>query len=171
MNAVIIRKATPADLDTLLRFEQGVIAAERPFDPTLKTGKIHYYDLMGMINAPDCELLVAELGGADGTDSADDTDSADGTAGTLIGSGYARIEAAKHYLQHPIHAYLGFMYVEPAHRGKGVNSQIIAALTTWARSRNVTELRLDVYHENFNAIKAYEKAGFSKNMINMRKGI
>ena len=153
MNAVIVRKATPADLDTLLRFEQGVIAAERPFDPTLKTGKIHYYDLMGMINAPDCELLVAELDG------------------TLIGSGYARIEAAKHYLQHPIHAYLGFMYVEPAHRGKGVNSQIIAALTTWARSRNVNELRLDVYHENLNAIKAYEKAGFSKNMINMRMGI
>ena len=153
MNTITIRKALPSDMDALLRFEQGVIAAERPFDPTLKTGKIHYYDLMGMINAPDVELLVAELDGA------------------LIGSGYARIEAAKHYLQHPIHAYLGFMYVEPAHRGKGVNHQIIAALTTWARSRNVNELRLDVYHENLNAIKAYEKAGFSKNMINMRMGI
>jgi GNAT superfamily N-acetyltransferase len=153
MNSLSIRKALPADLDTLLRFEQGVIAAERPFDPTLKTGKIHYYDLMGMINAPDVELLVAELDG------------------TLIGSGYARIEAAKHYLQHPIHAYLGFMYVEPAWRGQGVNQRIIDALATWARSRSVNELRLDVYHENLNAIKAYEKAGFSKNMINMRKGI
>jgi RimJ/RimL family protein N-acetyltransferase len=152
-NAVIVRKALPADLDTLLRFEQGVIATERPFDSTLKTGKIHYYDLMGMINAPDVELLVAELDGA------------------LIGSGYARLEAAKHYLKHPIHAYLGFMWVEPEHRGMGVNQQIIDALTAWARSRNSNELRLDVYHENERAIKAYEKAGFSKNMINMRKGI
>lgn len=153
MNALIVRKALPADLDTLLRFEQGVIATERPFDSTLKTGKIHYYDLMGMINAPDVELLVAELDG------------------TLIGSGYARIEAAKHYLKHPIHAYLGFMWVEPEHRGMGVNQQIIDALAAWARSRNSNELRLDVYHENERAIKAYEKAGFSKNMINMRKGI
>jgi GNAT superfamily N-acetyltransferase len=153
MNTVLVRKALPADMDTLLRFEQGVIAAERPFDSTLKTGKIHYYDLMGMINAPDVELLVAELDGA------------------LIGSGYARIEAAKHYLKHPIHAYLGFMYVEPAYRGKGVNQVIIDALATWALSRNVDELRLDVYHDNASAIKAYEKAGFSKNMINMRKGI
>ena len=168
MSTIMIRKALPSDMDTLLRFEQGVIATERPFDSTLKTGKIHYYDLMGMINAPDCELLVAELDGADGGEG---TVGADGAVGALIGSGYARIEAAKHYLQHPIHAYLGFMYVEPAHRGKGVNRQIIAALTTWARSRNVNELRLDVYHENLNAIKAYEKAGFSKNMINMRMGI
>jgi GNAT superfamily N-acetyltransferase len=156
---ITIRKAGTTDLETLLRFEQGVIATERPFDPTLKEGHIHYYDIRAMITANDVELLVAELDGADGAVS------------TLIGSGYARIEAAKHYLQHPIHAYLGFMYVEPAHRGKGVNHQIIAALTAWARTRSVTELRLDVYHENLNAIKAYEKAGFSKNMINMRKGV
>ena len=49
------------------------------------------------------------------------------------------------------------MYVEPAYRGKGINQMIIAALKTWAYSRNVTELRLDVYHDNANAIKAYEK--------------
>jgi GNAT superfamily N-acetyltransferase len=60
------------------------------------------------------------------------------------------------------------MYVEPAHRGKGINQMIIAALKTWAYSRNVTELRLDVYHGNATAIKAYEKAGFTSHMINMR---
>ena len=44
MNA-IIRQARHTDLDTLFRFEQGVITAERPFDPTLKKDPIHYYDL------------------------------------------------------------------------------------------------------------------------------
>ncbi len=152
MDHITIRKAVPSDLDTLLRFEQGVIAAERPFDPTIKEGSIHYYDLKGMLKAPDVELLVAELGQ------------------TLVGSGYARIEAARHYLKHPIHAYLGFMYVEPAHRGKGIN-RILSALADWARSRNITELRLDVYCENANAIRAYEKAGFTRHMFAMRKGL
>jgi GNAT superfamily N-acetyltransferase len=152
LNPIIIRKARPADLETLLRFEQAIITVERPLNPTMKEGQIHYYDLRAMITANDVGLVVAEQDGV------------------LIGSGYARIEAAKPYLKHSVHAYLGFMYVEPAHRGKGINQMIIAALKTWAHSRNVTELRLDVYHANANAIKAYEKAGFKQHLINMRLG-
>ena len=153
MSAIIIRPARHTDLPTLLRFEQGVIAAERPFDPTLAADPIHYYDLPAMIDAREVALVVAE------------------SAGGLIGSGYARIESAKPYLRHPLHAYLGFMYVEPAHRGKGINRMIIDALKAWALSRNITELRLDVYYANSSAIRAYEKAGFSQHMINMRQGI
>ena len=153
MNPIIIRPARYTDLDTLFRFEQGVITTERPFDPTLKEDPIHYYDLSAMIDAPDVALVVAE------------------SAGVLIGSGYARIEPSKPYLLHPLHAYLGFMYVEPAHRGKGINSMIIDALKAWALSCNITELRLDVYYANTSAIRAYEKAGFSQHLINMRLGI
>ncbi|HEY6899204.1 MAG TPA: GNAT family N-acetyltransferase, partial [Puia sp.] len=57
---ISIRPATNADLDTLLRFEQGVISAERPFDPTLKPDPINYYDISYMISAPEVELLIAE---------------------------------------------------------------------------------------------------------------
>lgn len=153
MNDIIIRKAIIADLETLLRFEQGVIAAERPFDPTLKQGDIHYYNITEMITAAHIELLVAVLNGR------------------LIGCGYGRIETAKHYLQHPQHAYLGFMYVDPDYRGKGVNKLIIAALQQWVISKNIYELRLDVYYNNSAAITAYEKAGFTKHMIEMRYGL
>jgi RimJ/RimL family protein N-acetyltransferase len=150
---VTIRPATAADLSTLLRFEQGVIAAERPMDPTIKDDPIHYYDLDAMLTSPHIHLVVAE-----------DND-------TLIGSGYARIDPSRHYLKHASHAYLGFMYVEPAHRGKGVNLLVIDALMTWAHSRNLTELRLDVYTVNQPAIRAYEKAGFIPYLSNMRMGI
>lgn len=153
MEQVIIRKAKLNDLDALLIFEQGVISTERPFDPTLKTAHTNYYDIEKMIAATDVELVVAELGTE------------------LIGSGYARIENAKPYLQHQQHAYLGFMYVVPAHRGKGVNGMIMKALETWSKAQNITELRLDVYYENNAAIKAYEKTGFVKHMIAMRKGL
>jgi ribosomal protein S18 acetylase RimI-like enzyme len=150
MDKIITRPATFADMETLLRFEQGVITAERPFDPTLKDEPINYYDLAGMIERTDIELLVAELNGE------------------LIGSGYARIEEAKIYLKHPKHAYLGFMYVAPAYRGKGINQKIIVALKNWAAEKKVHELRLEVYYDNLPAIKAYEKIGFSKLMIKMR---
>jgi GNAT superfamily N-acetyltransferase len=153
MAPIIVRTATNADLDPLLRFEQGVIQAERPFDPALKPDPLHYYDLNYMITAPEVELVVAEQ------------------EGILIGSGYARIEKAKHYYRHTHHAYLGFMYVVPEHRGKGVNRLIIDALSIWAHSQNITELRLDVYSGNSPAIAAYEKAGFVKDLIGMRLGL
>lgn len=153
MQEIIIREATTADLEILYRFEQGVIAAERPFDPTLAEDPINYYDLKGMIEADHIRLLVAEL------DS------------QIIGSGYARIEKAdRHYLKHQQHAYLGFMYVEPAHRGKGVNQMIIEALKEWSLNRGVNELRLEVYCDNAAAVKAYEKIGFSKLLYTMRLG-
>jgi GNAT superfamily N-acetyltransferase len=59
------------------------------------------------------------------------------------------------------------MYTDPRHRGKGVNAVIIEALKEWCRSQNITELRLDVYHDNPSAIRAYEKAGFKKHLVNM----
>jgi GNAT superfamily N-acetyltransferase len=48
------------------------------------------------------------------------------------------------------------MYTDPRHRGKGVNAVIIEALKNGV-VQNITELRLDVYHDNPSAIRAYEK--------------
>ena len=62
------------------------------------------------------------------------------------------------------------MYVLPAYRGKGINKIIVQALQQWAITQNVFELRLDVYYGNEPAVKAYEKIGFSKHMIEMRLG-
>jgi GNAT superfamily N-acetyltransferase len=153
MEQITIRTATIDDLDTLLQFEQGVIKAERPFDATIKDGHVNYYDIVHLIDAPHIEIVVAESGSE------------------IIGCGYARIEDGRIYLKHKQHAYLGFMYVDPAHRGKGVNKLVIEALTKWAISQNMTELRLDVYDENSPAIRAYEKVGFSKHLVQMRKGL
>lgn len=150
MDEVIIRKATIDDLPDLLRFQTGVVEFERPFDPTIKLGEVQYYDLEEMIAAAHIELLVAE------------------SHSQVIGSGYARIERSEEYLKHDRHAYLGFMYVEPAHRGKGVNKKIIEALKEWVFSQNVTEVRLEVYLKNSGAVRAYEKAGFTSHLLEMR---
>lgn len=139
------------DLPILLDFEQAIIEFERQFDPTLAPADVSYYDLAGMIDAPLVELLVAEINHE------------------VIGSGYARLEESKVYLKHRRHAYLGFMYVVPSRRGAGVNQQLIAALNRWIITQNVHELRLDVYHDNQAAVRAYEKAGFRRHLTEMRR--
>ena len=150
MENIIIREATLEDLQVLLGFEQGIITAERPFDPTLKQGEINYYSIHDMILAPDVHIVVAE------------------SENKLIASGYARIEKAKPYLDHEDYAYLGFMFVDPAYRSQGINGKIIDALKKWSLEQHITELRLQVYDENISAIKAYTRAGFSRYMLIMR---
>ena len=151
MESIIIRRAEINDLDLLLEFEQEIVAAERPFDSTLKEGAIHYYDLEEMILAPDTEVVIAVF------------------ADEIIGSGYARIRKAKDYLKHKQYAYLGFMYVKPEHRGKGVSRKILDALEKWTIDQGITEIRLEVYKDNSAAVRAYEKFGFNAHVLEMRK--
>jgi ribosomal protein S18 acetylase RimI-like enzyme len=147
---VVVRKATAEDLGTLNRFQQGVVDAERRFDSTIKEDPVQYYDIARMLTSDETHFVVAEVGSG------------------VVGCGYARIEAAKHYVKHARQAYLGLMYVDPAYRGQSVVLSIIDALKQWALARGVLEARLEVYRDNAAAIKAYEKAGFSQFAIEMR---
>ncbi len=147
---IIIRSAVPEDLPVLLTFEQGIIRAERPYDHTLKPDPISYYDVGALISDDNAEVAVAELNGK------------------LIGSGYARRKSSRHYLNPGEHAFIGFLYVDPAHRGQGVNKHVLNHLFDWARANGLPEIHLTVYPGNESAIKAYEKAGFDPYLLEMR---
>lgn len=150
---IAIRKALETEIDTLLDFEKGIIATERPFDNSLAAGDIHYYDLLGLIKSESAEVLVAVVDNA------------------IVGSGYAKIRPAEPYQKFTAYAYLGFMYVQPAFRGQGINQKILQGLLDWAKSQHLTEVRLDVYDENAIAKNAYLKAGFKPNLLEMRMEI
>ena len=147
---VIIRSATLADLPTLLKFEQGVIDAERPMDSDLKSDEIHYYDISELILSPTIKMAVAEFNNQ------------------LVGCGYAKIQKAKSWHNFDKYAYLGFMYTHPDHRGQGINPALVEDLKEWCRSKGVYNLALDVYHNNPGAIRAYEKVGFQPKLVEMR---
>ena len=149
----IVRLAKTDDLPVLLEFEQGLIEAERPMDPTIKDGQISYYSIADFMKSEDSDVYVVELNGE------------------LVASGYARIKDDRHYLKHDHIGYLGFMFVPEEHRGNGYNKLIMEALLKWCKTRQIHEIRLDVYDVNAPAIRAYEKVGFSKHMINMRMNI
>ena len=149
----IIRQAQENEVDALIEFEQGIVEAERPFDNTLKEGQIHYYDLLELIRSEEAEVLVAVV------------------EDQLVGSGYAKLLDAKPYQKYKKYAYLGFMYVKPAYRGQGINKLILERLISWAKERNISEVRLQVYDENSIAKNAYRKVGFKPNLLEMRMEI
>lgn len=147
---MIFRAATHADLVQLRALEQGVVEAERPFNPELRPAPVRYYDLEALIDSADSELLVVEV----------DRE--------IQACGYAQIRPSKPSLRHERHAYLGFMIVAPALRGQGINAKVIERLLDWAKRRGVSDFYLDVYFENRAAVRAYEKMGFQPSLLEMK---
>jgi ribosomal protein S18 acetylase RimI-like enzyme len=147
-----LREATAADLDTLVRLEQEVIAAERPFDSAIRESGARYYELDRLLADPATHLLVGEVDGR------------------VIATGYAQLRASDPAFRHRRHAYLGFMYVAAEYRGHGINRAVVDALVEWGRSKGIQDFHLEVYAANASAIRAYEKAGFRRLMLKMKLG-
>jgi ribosomal protein S18 acetylase RimI-like enzyme len=150
MSLLEIRSARLDEIPRLRQLEQLVIQAERPHDALLKPDPIQYYDLEALILSPLAELAVGILDGV------------------LVATGYAKILPNKEFYQDERHGYLGFMCVIPQYRGRGYNAQILNYLFAWARSQKIQDIRLEVYEQNFPAVRAYEKLGFTKSLVEMR---
>ena len=145
-----IRKATLLDLDILDDFLQQLIQVERPMDISLEqVNDITYYDISEFIRSNRSELFVATMNNE------------------IVGSGYGQIKQNKDYFAQKEYGYVGFMFVKEEHRGKGISKLILNEIFNWFKSKNIKETRLTVYEENPSAIKAYEKIGFKKNLIEM----
>ena len=152
-----LRAATLADVPILRRLEQLVVDAERPFDSkpgTIRTSNVQYYDLESLIagEGQSSQLLLLE----------------DSASGAVRATGYVQVRRSQAHKTHREHGYLGFMWVDPALRGRGVNQLLIAALLKVAREQlRVTHFYLDVFSNNAPAVRAYEKAGFAPLLTNM----
>ncbi len=147
---MIFREANTKDLPQLLELEQRVIDFERPYNPSLKSNGVNYYDLPHLISSSDSHLIVVEV------------------SGKIIGTGYAQIRDSKNSLEHERHSYIGFMYVSPDHRRKGISQSVMERLIEWSQSKGVSDLYLDVYSQNESATKAYRKAGFKPCLMEMK---
>ena len=153
MSEIIIRSAKLEDLEVLFKFEQGIIEYERQFDDSLKEEHFYYYDLKSLILSEESEVVVATQNDK------------------LIGSAYGKILKSKPYKNYNKHVYIGFVFVEPEYRGLGVSKLILEAIKKWSVSKEIFEIKLDVYADNKSAVNAYEKFGFKKDLINMRMKI
>jgi len=59
-------------------------------------------------------------------------------------------------------AQLVALWVDPAHRGRGVGAALVAAVTAWCRDRGIGRLRLWVNEVNESAIRLYERCEFQR---------
>ncbi|MEN1785403.1 MAG: GNAT family N-acetyltransferase [Bacteroidota bacterium] len=150
MELLQIRDAILEDLPRLQHLEQEIIRVLRPFDPTIRPDPVCLYDLKDYIENPDVKMVVAEANGI------------------IVACGYGLRKQAHSYLDHQEYAYLGFMYIVPEYRGKGVIQKIIQTLKDWAIAVGLFEVRLTVYQNNDPAIRAYEKLGFESHIKEMR---
>jgi RimJ/RimL family protein N-acetyltransferase len=150
MNRISLRAANINDLKTLLEFEQGVVAAEKPLDTFLGAGDLFYYNIPKLIAEENTFFIVATI------------------AKELVGCGYVKIEESNPYHKNSKHGYIGFIFVKPSFRGKKISTLILESLKKWSKEKNLKELRLDVYNNNTAAIKPYERFGFKKSLVNMR---
>ena len=150
MSTISIRTANLNDLETLLAFEQGVIKAERPMDSFLAQGTLSYYNIPELIAAKNSHLIVAVAGKE------------------LVGSGYIKIEESSTYHKNTKHGYIGFIFVKPSFRGNRISGLILESLKKWGKEKDLKELRLDVYSKNTDALKSYNRFGFTKGLVNMK---
>ena len=150
---MIIRPATASEIPVLRALEQNVVEAERPFNDAIRQDGAIYYDIEDLISSDASCLLVADVDGE------------------IIGTGYVQIRGSKPCFSHDQHAYLGFMFVSPEHRGKRVNATIVEHLINWSSERGVKDCYLHVYADNAPAIRAYEKAGFDSLMVEMKLSV
>ncbi|MDA8685759.1 GNAT family N-acetyltransferase [Robiginitalea sp.] len=147
---IIIREATEKDIPVLLALEQVLVSAERPFDPTIKEDPVWYHDISGLVSDSESRFVVAE------------------SLGRVVACAFGIKKQPRHYLDHDAYAYLGLMVTAETHRGKGINGLLINDLKQWAITRGLYEMRLTVYDGNQSAIRAYEKAGFERHIVEMR---
>ena len=146
-----LRDANIQDLPTLLKCEKGIVDAERPYHDGLADDPIHYYDLTEFIKSRNAVVRVLEYDHK------------------IVATGYVNIIEAKSYETLENLGYIGFIYVSPEHRGKGLSNIIIDSLCNWCKNRNIKEVRLEVYLQNKRAIRAYEKSDFSPHLLSMRR--
>jgi len=148
--SVTIRTATLKDLPILLEFEQQLISVERPMDISLEQDKkINYYDIGEFITSNKAQVFVAIK------------------ENEIVGSGYGLIKENKPHFREKHFGHVGFMFVKNECRGHGIGQLVLQAIFNWFKAKNIREIRLQVYPNNPNAIRAYEKVGFKKNLVEM----
>lgn len=65
--------------------------------------------------------------------------------------------------------YIFLVYVEPAHRRRGLATALLAQAESWAQSQGDRSLSLQVYADNPGAIALYERSGFAVESLGLRK--
>jgi ribosomal protein S18 acetylase RimI-like enzyme len=67
------------------------------------------------------------------------------------------------------HAHIFLLYVDPAHRRRGIGTALMQQAETWAKDRGDQQIGLQVFQRNLAALALYTNLGFEPRSIWMVK--
>jgi len=158
MTARIREARLPDDKSAILDFMFALQRIEAAFEPNRRLDarmpEDHYAALIRHVAAHNGKIFIAE----------DETARALGWAAVHEDEGDIFIRAEER-----VHGFLAELYVVEASRGAGVGRALIAACEDWARGRGLVSLRIGLLARNADALKVYERAGYTPYALQMRK--
>jgi ribosomal protein S18 acetylase RimI-like enzyme len=145
MTRFIVRPATQADIDDVVRLSHGLFLEDSGVrDPTTNTDwplrEGHAY-FSSFINDGQSLLLVT------------------GSSGEVNGYLAGRLRAATSFRPIVV-AELESVFVAPANRGSGIGTALTAAFFSWAEASGADRTQVTAHAENAAAIRLYERVGF-----------
>lgn len=148
----IIRPATPGDVEQVRVLEKELIKHERGIATAIKEDEeLHYQNIPGLIaDKEKTNLLVMELDGQ------------------LVACAFGQVREEEHIFKEQYFGYIGMVSVKQEYRGNGYVKHIIQALVAWFKTKNIREVKLQVFTNNIGAVKAYKKLGFEDFLTTMR---
>ena len=142
----MIRPATEADLDGLVASSAGLFAEDAGTRDPLRNPdwpKVHGRKTFAdNLKNPNMLVLVADVGG------------------TVVGHLTAGFYPVSDMWLAPRADLISF-YIQSAHRGAGLGTQLAESFATWAKERGATQLRVTAYTTNEAAIRFYQRLGFT----------
>ena len=154
--AARLRSMVPADLVDVIALEHELFPDD-PWTPEMFADEV--------AQPPESRLyLLAEADAGDGGIADSDIVSGRGTANGLVMAGYAGLM----FIPGGTQADVLTIAVRPAYWGQGIGSALLGALLAAARSRDCTEVFLEVRADNPRAHGLYQRRGFED--LGVRRG-
>jgi ribosomal protein S18 acetylase RimI-like enzyme len=157
VNAVGIRRATPADTTAIGRLGALLVRLHHDLDPkrfipaTSRTEQAYGSFLGTQLDEPNIVILVAEQDGE------------------VIGYTYAGVEGRDYMSLRGPAGVLYDIVVDPAHRGQGVGRTLLDATLKALKAGGATQVVLSTAERNLTAQRLFERAGFRPTMIEMTR--
>jgi ribosomal protein S18 acetylase RimI-like enzyme len=156
---VKVRPATSADAAALGRLGKLLVQTHHEFDatrflpPSPRTEEGYGSWLVSQIREKDVIVLVAEL------------------EGEVVGYAYAGVEGHDWMSLRGPAGVLHDILVDPAHRARGIGSELLAEVLRSLEERRVPRIVLSTAFLNQQAQRLFERAGFRPTMVEMTRDI
>ncbi len=155
--AVVLRPATPADLEAIGRLGAHLVRLHHGFDPlrflsaTPRTAEGYGAYLGTQLDEPNVLVRVAEL------------------AGKVVGYTYAGVEGTDYMALRGPAGVLYDIVVDPEYRGQGVGRRLLDATLDELGRRGAPRVVLQTAERNETAQWLFERAGFRRTMVEMTR--